>query len=199
MRDLLRKHIDDSEFPLESIIDHYKATNKDLRFDDAYIESMLNTQHGEGRCRALLHLLFPEMDPSRIYHIDHLHPKSEFDGRRLNRHDFLTANKDLLNFYKDPAHWNSIANLHLLNDSQNTSKWSRELNDWFNDSSVHISRSDLLVGEVSLTFESFRDFYLTRRQNLKERLRARVFVATSALETTPQEDFDEEVVEETLK
>ncbi len=196
MREVLKAHMNDDEFPLETIIERYKATNKDLRFDDEYIESMLNIQYGEGRCRALLHLLFPEMDPSRVYHIDHLHPKAEFDGRKLKKHDFLSANSDLLGFYQDPAHWNSIANLHLLNDSQNSSKGDRRLSDWFDDPSVHVSRADLLVGEVSLAFKDFRDFYTTRRENLKARLSSRVFVAKSVLGVTSLEEPDEEVVEE---
>lgn len=198
MREVLRARMNDDEFPLETIIERYKATNKDLRFDDEYIESMLNLQYGEGRCRALLHLLFPEMDPSRVYHIDHLHPKAEFDGRKLKKHDFLSANSDLLGFYQDPAHWNSIANLHLLNDSQNSSKGDRRLSDWFDDSSVHVSRADLLVGEVSLAFKDFRDFYTTRRENLKARLSSRVFVAKSVLGATSLEEPDDEVVEEEI-
>lgn len=198
MREVLRANLGSSVFPLEAIIERYKATNKDLRFDEEYIESMLNIQYGEGRCRALLHLLFPEMDPSRVYHIDHLHPKKEFDGKRLRKHDFLSTNSELLKFYQDPAHWNSIANLHLLNDSQNSSKGDRKLSEWFDDPSVHISRSDLLAGDASFAFEDFKDFYLTRRTNLKARLATRVFVAKSVLEVTPQEDSDEEVVEEAL-
>ena len=198
MREVLRANLAGAEFPLEAIIERYKATNKDLRFDDEYIESMLNIQYGEGRCRALLHLLFPEMDPSRVYHIDHLHPRAEFDGRKLKKHDFLSANNELFSFYQDPIHWNSIANLHLLNGSQNTSKGSRPLGDWFGDPCVHIPRSDLLAGEASFEFEDFRDFYLTRRANIKDRLISRVFVAKLALETTPREDSDEEVVEEAL-
>lgn len=198
MREVLRAHISDTDFPLDAILERYKATNKDLRFDDEYIESMLNIQYGEGRCRALLHLLFPEMDPSRVYHIDHLHPKSEFDGRKLKKNDFLSTNDELLCFYQSPDHWNSIANLHLLNDSQNTSKGDRKLSDWFNDPSVHVSRNDLLLSETSLAFGDFRDFYMTRRANVKERLMSRVFVAKSVLQGTSVEDSDEEVVEEVL-
>ena len=198
MREVLRAHMTDTEFPLDAIIERYKATNKDLRFDDEYIESMLNIQYGEGRCRALLHLLLPEMDPSRVYHIDHLHPKTEFDGRKLKKFDFLSSNSELLNFYQDPAHWNSIANLHLLNDSQNASKGDRTLSDWFDDSSVHVSKNDLLVGEASLAFHDFRDFYKTRRANLKARLMSRVYVAKSVLQGDPVDDSDEEVVEEEL-
>ena len=196
MREVLKSHMSASDFPLEAVIERYKATNKDLRFDDEYIESMLNIQYGEGRCRALLHLLFPEMDPSRVYHIDHLHPKSEFDRRKLKKHDFLSTNSELLSFYQNTAHWNSIANLHLLNDSQNVSKGARNLGEWFEDPSVHLTRSDLLADDVSLEFKDFRDFYQTRRSNLKKRLISRVFVTKTVLDATPQDDSDEEVVED---
>ncbi|MBV7434870.1 DUF262 domain-containing protein [Cardiobacteriaceae bacterium TAE3-ERU3] len=198
MREVLRSNINEPEFPLDAIIERYKATNKDLRFDDDYIESMLNIQYGERRCRALLHLLFPEMDPNRIYHIDHLHPKSEFDKKALKKHSFLSVDSKLFDFYKDSAHWNSIANLHLLNDSQNASKGTRSLNEWFNDPSIHITRGDLLADDVSFEFSDFEDFYQIRRANLKQRLISRVYVAKSMLEETPAEDSDEEIFEEEI-
>jgi hypothetical protein len=65
------------------IIKAYEATNKDLRFDDAYIENMLNIQYGEARCRAVLHLLFPELKATEIFHIDHLHPQTMFTKKYL--------------------------------------------------------------------------------------------------------------------
>lgn len=196
MRDVLKSNMNKLEFPLEAIIERYRATNKDLRFDDEYIESMLSIQYGEGRCRALLHLLFPEMDPSRVYHIDHLHPKAEFNGSKLKNMDFLTCNNELLEFYQNPAHWNSIANLHLLNDSQNLSKGDRKLSDWLGDPSIHLSKNDLLADEAGLAFEDFEDFFAKRRANLKTRLTSRVFVTKSVLAVSAQDDSDEEVVEE---
>jgi hypothetical protein len=103
-----------------------------------------------------------------------------------------------MTFYNDAAHWNSIANLHLLNDSQNLSKGEKMLDDWLSDPSVHLSANDLLAGGVSLEFKDFKTFYSTRRANLKERLINRVFVTKSVTEETPVEDSDEEVVEETV-
>ena len=127
MRDVLRDNIQKTAFPLEAIIERYKATNKDLRFDDDYIESLLNIQHGEGRCRALLHLLFPEMKSTEVFHIDHLHPRSAFEEKALKSNNFLQSDEALLGFFSDAGHWNSMANLHLLNDSQNLSKNDRPL------------------------------------------------------------------------
>lgn len=81
----MKNSLSDVHFPLEKIIDRYKGSNKDLRFDDEYIESLLNIRYGEGRCRALLHLLFPEMNPTEVFHIDHLHPRNHFSNKYLEK------------------------------------------------------------------------------------------------------------------
>ena len=193
MRDVLKENFQKTEFPLEEIIERYKTTNKDLRFDDDYIENLLDIQHGEGRCRALLHLLFPEMNPTEIFHIDHLHPKSAFEKKSLEKHGFLKDDEALHEFFSDAKHWNSIANLHLLNDSQNLSKTDKTLSNWLNDS--NLTAKDLLVEGIGLEFEAFKQFYKHRRSNLKERLISRIFMP-SELPTTPIEDSDEEVVED---
>lgn len=164
MRDVLDKNIEKSVFPLHEIIDRYKATNKDLRFDDEYIESMLNIQHGEGRCRALLHLLFPEMSATEIFHIDHLHPRSAFDKANLKQLEYLQNNEELMSFYKNPEHWSSIANLHLLNDSQNMSKKDQSLVDWLSDENVHLTKQDILVSTLWRKPTDFQSVPLQRER-----------------------------------
>lgn len=198
MRDVLDQKLNESVFPLPQIVERYKATNKDLRFDSDYIESLLDTQHGEGRCRALLHLLFPEMNATEVFHIDHLHPQSAFEKKKLNQLAFLQSDPELLAFYSDAKHWNSIANLHLLNDSQNMSKKDRPLKDWLNDYTVHLSPKQLLVDGVSLDLECFNEFYQKRRAALKSRLVSRVYMTTSLSEAVRSDDSDEEVVVEEM-
>lgn len=198
MRDVLQKNIGEQNFPLSHIVDRYKATNKDLRFDADYIESLLDTQYGEGRCRALLHLLFPEMNATEVFHIDHLHPKSAFEKSNLKKYEFLKNNQDLMAFYSDTKHWNSIANLHLLNDSQNLSKLDTPLIDWVNNKNTHVTSADLLVDGVSLELDAFKNFYEKRRIALRDRLISRVFITTSLSEAVIPDDTDEEVVEELI-
>jgi uncharacterized protein with ParB-like and HNH nuclease domain len=198
MRDLLDKHIEEDLFPLQSIIDRFTATNKDLRFDVQYIESLLNIEHGEGRCRALLHLLFPEMNSTEVFHIDHLHPRSQFDKNKLNKIDFLVDSTDMFNFYLNPKHWNSIANLHLLNDSQNLSKKDKSLTDWLNDPNIHLTAESLLVNKDVLGFDSFPEFYAQRRESLKQRLIQRVFMTSTSTESVLINDKDDEDDEEVV-
>lgn len=198
MREVLKSHIQEKDFPLGEIIERYKATNKDLRFDNEYIESMLDIQHGEGRCRALLHLLFPEMNATEIFHIDHLHPKSAFKVANLKEDEFILEDETLKTFFSDPAHWNTIANLHLLNDSQNRSKGDRSLKDWINDTNVNMNAQNLLVEELSLEFEDFKQFFNARRAILKKRLIDRVFMSNTINVELSDQDFDDEVVEEAV-
>lgn len=193
MRNELDKHLSKPQFPLQEIVDRFTATNKDLRFDDEFIESLLNTEHGEGRCRALLHLLFPEMNVTEVFHIDHLHPQSQFVKKRLKRHDYLIADPEKMAFYENPLHWNTIANLHLLNHSQNTIKSDRPLKDWLDDSYVNITEEGLLVKGVDLSFEAFPEFYAKRRAALKARLISRVFISNSIPVESEPEDQDEEI------
>lgn len=198
MRDVLTQFMDEPDFPLEQIINRYKASNKDLRFDEDYIDSLLDIQHGEGRCRALLHLLFPEMNVTEVFHIDHLHPRSAFNAKKLKQQAFLDADSELLEFYKNPKHWNSITNLHLLNHSQNIAKSDRPLAEWLNDSAIQLSKQDLLVDKVGLDFVEFRSFYEQRRAALKARLISRVNVSESLSDEQTEDDSDEEVVEEAI-
>ena len=137
------------------------------------------------------------MSSTEVFHIDHLHPRSAFEKKALKSHNFLQSDETLLGFFSDAGHWNSMANLHLLNDSQNLSKNDRPLSEWLNDPNVNLRAQDLLVEGIGLEFEAFREFYEKRRSNLKERLKSRVFMSTQLPLSPTVEDSDEEVVEET--
>ena len=195
MRDVLVKHLTDDTFPLPAIIERYKATNKDLRFDEETLDKLLETQHGEGRCRALLHLLFPEMNVSEVFHIDHLHPRAAFDKKLLNKASFLQDDEHLMAFYRNPVHWNAIPNLHLLNHSQNLAKKDRPLKEWLSDQNVHLTPSDLLIENVDLEFTSFKAFYLARREALKQRLISRVYMSAPLAAESVADSEDEELEE----
>ncbi len=196
MREILRENLNQPLFPLEKIIERYKATNKDLRFDEEYIDKLLSIQHGEGRCRALLHLLFPEMNVTEVFHIDHLHPKSHFYEEKLKKIERLANDEEQLGFYSDPLHWNTIPNLHLLNDSQNRVKSDRSLRDWINDPNVYLSAESLLVSEADLSFNAFPEFFKERHKALKLRLKDRVTMSERLPLKPSQDDTDEEVVDD---
>ncbi|WP_311236572.1 DUF262 domain-containing protein [Escherichia coli] len=194
IRDVMKNSLSDVHFPLEKIIDRYKGSNKDLRFDDEYIESLLNIRYGEGRCRALLHLLFPEMNPTEVFHIDHLHPRNHFSKKYLEKLDYIANSPEKLSFYENPEHWDTIPNLHLLNHSQNISKQDTSLKQWLSHSSNNYSPSMLLVSDENIEFSRFPEFYNERRNALKQRLLNRVFLTTKIDSSPSTMDTDEEIL-----
>lgn len=194
IRDVMKNSLSDVHFPLEKIIDRYKGSNKDLRFDDEYIESLLNIRYGEGRCRALLHLLFPEMNPTEVFHIDHLHPRNHFSKKYLEKLDYVANSPENLRFYENPEHWDTIPNLHLLNHSQNISKQDTSLKQWLSQPSNNYSPSMLLVSDENIEFSRFPEFYNERRNALKQRLLSRVFLTTKIDSSPSTMDTDEEIL-----
>ena len=197
MRNIINNHLEGTCFPLPQIIDAYKGTNKDLRFDDEYVSNLLNIQYGDSRCRSVLALLFPEVNENQVLHIDHLHPKSAFEKKALSGHEFLKSNEELMRFFADPCHWNSMANLHLLNSSQNTSKNASPLVDWLENEGNGFRVEDLLIdSSVSLGFDQFKTFYEKRREALKQRLCGKLYLSEQAFSSmesnTDDEDGDEE-------
>ncbi len=194
IRDVMKNSLSDIHFPLEKIIDRYKGSNKDLRFDDEYIESLLNIRYGEGRCRALLHLLFPEMNPTEVFHIDHLHPRNHFSKKYLEKLDYVANTPENLSFYENPEHWDTIPNLHLLNHSQNISKQDTSLKQWLSQPSNNYSPSMLLVSDENIEFSRFPEFYNERRNALKQRLLNWVFLTTKIDSSPSTMDTDEEIL-----
>ena len=193
IREVMKNSLSDIHFPLEKIIDRYKGSNKDLRFDDEYIESLLNIRYGEGRCRALLHLLFPETNPTEVFHIDHLHPRNHFSKKYLEKLDYVANSPENLRFYENPEHWDTIPNLHLLNHSQNISKQDTSLKQWLSQPSNNYSPSMLLVSDENIEFSRFPEFYNERRNALKQRLLNRVFLTTKIDSSPSTMDTDEEI------
>ncbi|GGE43231.1 hypothetical protein GCM10007421_16810 [Halopseudomonas oceani] len=199
MQRLLTRHLEKKTFPLEEIIEAFTGTNKDMRFDEAYLRGLLDIQYGDPRCRSVLSLLFPEINENLQLDIDHLHPKSAFTKVSLSGHAFLKEDADLMAFYRNPLNWNSIANLHLLNASQNRSKNDMALDEWISNKGTGVTQADLLLDDsASLDFKDFFRFYGARREALLQRLRHNVVVSDAL--ATPEEallDDEEEAEVET--
>ncbi|RNT38484.1 hypothetical protein B9059_016810, partial [Enterobacter roggenkampii] len=157
-------------------------------------ESLLNIRYGEGRCRALLHLLFPEMNPTEVFHIDHLHPRNHFSKKYLEKLDYIANSPEKLSFYENPEYWDTIPNLHLLNHSQNISKQDTSLKQWLSQPSNNYSPSMLLVSDENIEFSRFPEFYNERRNALKQRLLSRVFLTTKIDSSPSTMDTDEEIL-----
>ncbi|RZT98266.1 uncharacterized protein DUF262 [Advenella incenata] len=193
MQKILSSHLNEGLFPLNSIIDAFTGTNKDLRFDEAYLKGLLELQYGDPRCRSVLSLLFPEVNENLQLDIDHLHPRSAFTKSALAEETFLKDEPELLKYYQNPSNWNSLANLHLLNASQNRAKQNLSLIAWMSKKDLGVKPVDLLLDDEDiLSFSDFKLFCEKRREVLLQRLRDNIYMSDRLIATGEVIDEEEE-------
>ena len=186
LRNTIRANLSDPVgFPLQKIIDGGRGTTRDLRFDREFIENLLRKQKGDPACYSILALLQPGLDINQALHLDHLHPAIAFTSKRLDRLDFLKDAPALREFYEDPENWNSIANLHLLSESENTSKNETPLKEWMEARKGETLVDPLIPAGTDLAFVAFPDFVAARSERLRSMLEALVGVAPAATGPAP--------------
>lgn len=159
-------------FPLPEIIAHYRGKRKSISFSEDDIESILDIQYGQKRAYSALTLVYSSLNYSFKYHQDHIHPKSFFNKRKLGA---LGISDDKM---KDEYinRFNSLANLQLLEATENIEKKDKQFKDWLNEKYQNDSDKmnylslNHVANDTSLDFADFIAFYNTRRAILKGKL-----------------------------
>ena len=77
-RDIIREST--NGFPLEQIKDSYR---KNLTFSEDDLDDLLRADYGNKRIFSLLLLLYPVLDHSNEYHIDHIFPRASFNDQKF--------------------------------------------------------------------------------------------------------------------
>lgn len=125
MREILKEN-GDKEFPLEKIIDSFKGTPKSITFtEDDIDEYLLKKKYGSQEVLSILMLLYPALDFSNKFHIDHMYPKSKFNRRNLIAKGVISSE---IPSYLECA--NDIGNLQLLPANANIVKQNKDFDVW---------------------------------------------------------------------
>ena len=159
-------------FPLPEIIAYYRGKRKSISFSDDDVESILDIEYGQKRSYSALTLLFSSLNYSFKYHQDHIHPKSFFNKRKLSSLGIVDdKTKDE---YMDK--FNSLANLQLLQATENIEKKDKHFKLWLNDrypneaDRMNYLSLNHIANDTSLEFVDFIKFYDKRRATLKTKL-----------------------------
>ena len=172
----IRKIIKENEkkdFPLGSIIDEFKGKPKSIQFDNVDIdEYLLNLRYGEKETLYTLMLLYPSLDFSNRFHIDHIYPKSNFKKDYLEKQG---VTEDELDSYIDAV--NNIGNLQLLPAQLNEEKSNTDFNVWFDElyeqeNEKNNYKKTHMLPDMEYTYENFLQFIEQRREIMKNELRA---------------------------
>lgn len=151
-------------FPKDLIIDKFKGTTKSLLFSTEDIENLTHYKYGQGFTFSVLSLLYPHLDYSNQFHIDHIYPKSLFTKPKLRKRGISEDNIE--KFYDS---FNYMGNLQLIGAIPNIEKKDIEFKVWLNKiysekRNQNQFREKHYIPEVDLEFENFIEFFEEREK-----------------------------------
>lgn len=179
-----------ARFPLPEIIEHYRGKRKSISFSEDDVDSILDIQYGQKRAYSALTLLYSSLNYSFKYHQDHIHPKSFFNNRKLIN---LGITDDKVKQQFIDRH-NSLANLQLLQATENIEKKDKYFEIWLDEKykspldKMNYLSLNHISGETSLSFNDFLEFYSKRRATLKEKLMKMLNVKPGEVPTIESEE-----------
>jgi len=142
IRDTIKKEIskETDKFPASAIANRLSKTNKSITVDEEFIQGLLYTSKDSRYAFPILALLFPHLDyKNRDFHLDHCHPLSHFNEKKLKAKGIL-LNDDNKEYFTDWDYFNSIIDLQMLDGNENKSKNAKDLKVWVTENSIALKK-----------------------------------------------------------
>ncbi|MWB96911.1 DUF262 domain-containing protein [Flavobacterium sp. GA093] len=167
-RDLITQN--PGKFPLHELIQRYKGTNKSLSFDEETIDNLMNTQYGSAFAFMVLSIIYP-LNHNYVFHQDHIHPKKFFTDKELIK--LGIKDEGVRNSYKNS--FNYIANLQLIQETENLEKNATPFFEWLNknykeEDLINYKNLHFIPKDNNLLMDDFLTFYEERKDILKSKL-----------------------------
>lgn len=124
IRDVLRTN-GNADFPVASVEDAMAAAGKNLTFDNAEIDELLNLKYAGQRTFSVLSVLYPGLDLGKKFHEDHIFPKSRFTKKKLTE---AGVPAEQIEDYLGAV--NLLPNLQLLAGTANIEKQDMLPSEW---------------------------------------------------------------------
>lgn len=168
LRDIVKNH-GNLGFPAIEIRAEMNKSGKSLTFETEEIVDLLDVQYGQPLAFSVLSLLFPHLDLSHHFHIDHVYPKSKLSKRELEGLGFSNTKIESMGLM-----CNQLPNLQLLQGAINVQKQAQEPAQWAQEAFTDAQRpayiSTNLLGSLPSDPKGFDAFFIARREVLKQRL-----------------------------
>ena len=170
-----------NRFPVAEVEAAMAVAGKSLSFDAAEIDELLNLSYGGQRTFSVLSVLYPGLDLSKMFHEDHIFPRSRFTKKKLAAAGVPAENLDA---YLGTL--NLLPNLQLLAGTANNEKQSTLPADWINSDKVfptpekrktYLEQNDL--DGLPLGIADYLSFFEQRRARIRGRLLKALGATTS--------------------
>jgi len=157
-------------FPLTKIVRELKGSSKSMICTKDDVESMLSYRYGQGYTFSTLALLYPSLDFRNKFHIDHVHPRSQFTLPKLRKRGIPES--DLV-FYQENVEL--LPNLQLMEGIPNQEKGCTDFDKWLEDNVAARDLADYrvrhFIPDTNLSLKNFRRFTEVRKAKMREELR----------------------------
>ncbi len=159
-----------ADFPVTRISEEMARRGKSLVFANEELEELADMQYGNKLTFALLSLLFPFIDLSNHFHVDHVFPTARFTDRKLRVAGVPDGKIEDFKRLK-----NGLANLQLLQGAENNEKGAKMPAEWLSQSqcdpeSKQEYENRHLLGNVPEKITDFDVFYTERRARLRSKI-----------------------------
>ncbi|MBY0495872.1 MAG: hypothetical protein K2Y23_16805 [Cyanobacteria bacterium] len=177
LHDSIRNHGLNS-FPVQEIEQAMAAVGKSIRFEEAEISELLDVRYGSQRVFPVLATLYPGLDMTKVFHEDHIFPRSRFTRTKLAKEGIPEHHIE-----EYLAKVDGLANLQLLAGVPNIEKQATLPAAWlkgpfFPSDAIrdqYVRDNDLQ--DLPDALEGFLAFYEARRGRLEHRLKLALGVA----------------------
>jgi hypothetical protein len=159
-------------FPSDLIGQRMLEIGRSLRFQAEDIDALLLSKYQQKDTFALLALLTPSVDLRNLFHQDHLHAKSTFKRKTLEKAGVPSEDIEFC-----LTHYDYLPNLQLLDGVMNQEKSAMPLEAWLAATypaadALAAYRDRHTIPPGTLPLASFRTFFEERRKLLGAKLRA---------------------------
>lgn len=158
-------------FPIEKIYERSRKNNRDLAFDEESIVDLLYRKYGSSDTLMIMSILYPWADLKNNFHIDHVHPKTMFTKKKLEKNGVAKQSYD---FYME--NYNYLGNLQLLEAMPNEEKNATPFKQWIEMTYPdELNRRDYMkknyIPDVDFSFTNFEEFFTEREKLIVEALK----------------------------
>lgn len=156
-------------FPLEEIKKGFRGETKSIIFTEDDLDNLLTYRYGQSYTFSTLAILYPTLDFSNLFHIDHIFPKSIFSQKELKKLGIGDTSRIAEYIQKS----DSLANLQLLEGLPNEEKSNRMFEEWLysaypSEEERKIYRNKHYIPDTEYNLDNFDKFIYEREKMLKE-------------------------------
>ena len=170
LRDAIRDH-GATGFPVDAL-EAAMPAGKSLKFNDDEVNELLDLTFGNKRVFPVLAALYPGLDFTKTFHVDHIFPRSRFTKAKL-----AAAGVPAESIDEFISKVNGLANLQLLQGTANVEKQAVLPAEWLHGPhftsdaarTQYVTDNDL--HDLPDDIAGFGEFYDRRRDALETRLR----------------------------